>query len=63
MGGLRARATTKASGKRAGLCVIEVCSSLFIFIAVDGTKVFICPPATSQPLAAIFRTPSSRKHR
>jgi hypothetical protein len=30
---------TKACGKRAGLCVIEVCSSLFIFITVDGTKV------------------------
>jgi hypothetical protein len=42
--------TTKACGKRAGLCVIEVCSSLFIFITWDRTKVFICPPATSQTL-------------
>ncbi|MFM7851910.1 MAG: hypothetical protein ACKO96_08330, partial [Flammeovirgaceae bacterium] len=41
---------TIASGKRAGLCVIEVCSSLFIFISVDKARAFICPPATSQPL-------------
>ncbi len=46
--------TTKACGKRAGLCVIEVCSSLFIFITLDRTKVLICPPATSQTLAAII---------
>ncbi len=44
---------TKACGKRAGLCVIEVGSSLFIFITLDGTKVFICPPSTSQTLAVI----------
>jgi hypothetical protein len=48
--------TTKACGKRAGLCVIEVCSSLFIFIKWDRTKVFICPPATSQTLWPICGT-------
>jgi hypothetical protein len=51
---------TKACGKRAGLCVIEVCSSLFIFITWDRTKVFICPPATSQTLAAIIMTGQPR---
>ena len=44
---------TKACGKRAGLCVIEVCSSLFIFITVDRSKVFSCPPATSQTLCVM----------
>jgi hypothetical protein len=43
---------TKACGKRAGLCIIEVCSSLFIFISLDRAQVFNCPPATSQTLAA-----------
>jgi hypothetical protein len=33
--------TTKAYCKRAGLCVIEVCSSLFIFISLDGAQVLI----------------------
>jgi hypothetical protein len=46
---------TKACGKRAGLCVIEVCSSLFIFITWDRTKVFICPPATSQTLCPMLK--------
>jgi hypothetical protein len=32
---------TKAYCKRAGLCVIEVCSSLFIFISLDGAQVLI----------------------
>jgi hypothetical protein len=32
---------TIACGKRAGLCVIEVCSSLFIFITWDRAKVLI----------------------
>jgi hypothetical protein len=32
---------TKACGKRAGLCVIEVCSSLFIFITLDRAQVLI----------------------
>jgi len=35
------RTLTKACGKRAGLCVIEVCSSLFIFITWDMTQVLI----------------------
>lgn len=48
---------TKAYCKRAGLCVIEVCSSLFIFITLDRTKVLICPPATSQTLPPIPPTP------
>jgi hypothetical protein len=32
---------TKACGKRAGLCVIEVCSSLFIFITLERAQVLI----------------------
>jgi hypothetical protein len=31
----------KACGKRAGLCIIEVCSSLFIFITVDKAQILI----------------------
>jgi hypothetical protein len=34
-------ALTKACGKRAGLCFIEVCSSLFIFITLDRAQVLI----------------------
>jgi hypothetical protein len=33
--------TTKAYCKRAGLCVIEVCGSLLIFISLDGEQVLI----------------------
>ena len=36
-----AQHTTKAYCKRAGLCVIEVCSSLFIFISLDRAQVLI----------------------
>jgi hypothetical protein len=53
-GGQKALPTTIACGKRAGLCVIEVCISLFIFITVDRAKVFICPPATSKTLVAMW---------
>jgi hypothetical protein len=36
-----AQQPTKAYCKRAGLCVIEVCSSLFNFIALDRAQVLI----------------------
>jgi len=38
---VKLQALTKAYCKRAGLCVIEVCSSLFIFISLDRAQVLI----------------------
>jgi hypothetical protein len=37
----KAQLATKAYCKRAGRCVIEVCSSLFIFISLDRAQVLI----------------------